>query len=66
MIFNRNAVVPILLRKINKHWRNRFAVERSNTAFSQVAAQRGDPGLEVIAPLEQRKPRRLVSFTQPR
>jgi hypothetical protein len=38
MIFNRNAVVPFLLREINKHRRNRFAVERSNTPFPRIAA----------------------------
>jgi hypothetical protein len=30
--------------------------------FPKVAAQRGNPGLEVVAPVGQRKPQRLVSF----
>jgi hypothetical protein len=41
-------------RNQQKTGRNRFAVEQSNTPFPRVAAQRGDLGLEVVAPLEKK------------
>jgi hypothetical protein len=49
-------------KEINKNRRNRFAVEDQERPFPRVAAQRGDPGLEVVAPLGQRNPQRLVNF----
>jgi len=53
MILNRKAVAPICFREINQSRRNRVAVEGSNRRFPRVAARRGNPGLEVIAPLGQ-------------